>query len=209
MKTLFIAVIVLMISNVLYPQINAVTESGDAVILYSDGTWKYINDSIIINSEIQVNSYKFLKDKESTFMVKSNKLNIGIWINPKEWSFTKGSSDDAAEFKFQKKNDDLYAMLISEKTQIPIETLKTIALGNAKNAAPDARIIKEEYRTVNGISSLMLQMSATIQGIKFIYFGYYYSNANGSIQLIAYTGENLFQSSSAEIETFLNGLVEL
>ncbi len=100
-------------------------------------------------------------------------------------------------------------MLISEKTQIPVETLKAIALENAKNAAPDVRIIKEEYRTVNGITALMMQMSATIQGIRFIYFGYYYSNANGSIQLISWTGENIFQSSSSELEEFLNGLVEL
>jgi hypothetical protein len=209
MKTLFISVIILMIPTFLYPQINAVTETGDPVFLYSDGTWKYVNDSINHSSEIIVNSEKFLKDKELTFMVKSNKINIGVWVNPKKWSFTKGSSDESAEFKFENKNDDLYGMLISEKTQIPVETLKTIALENAKNAAPDVRIIKEEYRTVNGITALMMQMSATIQGIRFIYFGYYYSNANGSIQLISWTGENIFQSSSAELEEFLNGLVEL
>lgn len=100
-------------------------------------------------------------------------------------------------------------MLISEKIQIPIETLKGIAYENAKNAAPDIKIIKEEYRTVNSIKVLMMQMSGTIQGIKFIYFGYYYSNTNGTIQFITYTSENLFKTYFDDIELFLNGLVEI
>jgi hypothetical protein len=55
----------------------------------------------------------------------------------------------------------------------------------------------------------MLQMTGTIQGIKFTYFGYYYSNANGTIQFLTYTSDNLFSSYQKDIEEFLNGLVEI
>lgn len=189
-------------------QINAITETGDEVILFDDGTWKYLNDSIIENVVIPINEKEFLKDKKSTFLVKSKKLNIGIWINPKSWSFTKGTENDAFEFQFQKKEDDLYAMLISEKVQIPIETLKGIAIENAKDAAPDIKVINEEYRSVNGVQVLMMQMSGTIRGMRFTYYGYYYSNSNGTIQLLTYTGENLFPNYLNDIEEFLNGLVE-
>ena len=209
MRILIITGFILLYTNMIYSQINAVTETGDQVILYQDHTWKYVNDSIKQNTEININDKEFIKDKQLSFLVKSNKINIGIWINPKEWSFSKGENDDAAEFKFQKKGGDLYAMLISEKIQIPIETLKGIAYENAKNAAPDIKIIKEEYRTVNSIKVLMMQMSGTIQGIKFIYFGYYYSNTNGTIQFITYTSENLFKTYFDDIELFLNGLVEI
>ncbi len=189
-------------------QLNAVTDTGDEVILYQDGSWKFLNDSIIDNYEIPINDKVFLKEKKSSFLVRSKKLNIGIWINPKNWKFTKGTENDAYELQFQKKGGDLYGMLISEKMQIPVETLKGIAIENAKGAAPDIKVVKEEYRNVNGIKVLMMQMSGTIQGMKFTYYGYYYSNANGTIQLLTYTGESLFNNYIDDIEVFLNGLVE-
>jgi len=49
-------------------------------------------------------------------------------------------------------------MMIAEKMEIPLESLKEIVLDNAKEAAPDIKIVKEEYRTVNGIRVLMMQM---------------------------------------------------
>jgi len=209
MKKLFFTALILLSVQLSNAQINAITDSGDEVVLYNDGTWKYLNDSIVTASEIPENSKVFITDEKSTFLVKSKKLNIGIWINPKTWSFSKGTDKDAYEFQFQKKSDDLYAMLIAEKTQIPIETLKEIAISNAKDAAPDIKVIKEEYRNVNGKRVFMMQMAGTIQGIRFTYYGYYYSNSNGTIQLLAYTGESLFNEYETEIELFLNGLVEL
>jgi hypothetical protein len=209
MRKLLLIGLILISAQLIYAQIDAVTETGDEVILYEDGTWKYLNDCIIENSEISINDKEFSKDKKLTFLVKSKKLNVGIWINPKSWSFTKGTENDAFEFQFQKKGDDLYAMLISEKMQIPIETLKGIAIKNAREAAPDIKVIREEYRNVNGIQVLMMQMSGTIQGMRFTYYGYYYSNSNGTIQLLTYTGENLFNDYIADVEEFLNGFVEI
>lgn len=209
MRKVILIGLVLMSVQLINAQINAITETGDEVVLYEDGTWKYLNDSIIEDSEISENDMEFSKDIKSTFLVKSNNLNVGIWINPKKWSFIKGEENDAFEYQFQKKGDDLYAMLISEKMQIPIETLKEIAVENAKSVASDIKIIKEEYRNVNGIQVLMMQMSGTIQGVRFTYYGYYYSNSNGTIQLLTYTGENLIDDYLNDIELYLNGLVEL
>jgi hypothetical protein len=209
MRAIIVAAILFFSSDLIYAQIKAVTETGDEVILYQDGTWKYLNKAEAANSEIILNEKEFTKSKNSTFLVRSKKVNIGIWMNPKDWNFTKGSENEAAEYQFQKKGGDLYAMLISEGMQIPVETLKGIAVQNAKDAAPDITIIREEYRKVNGIKVLMMQMSGTIQGMRFTYFGYYYSNKNGTIQLLAYTGENMFKNYVNDIELFLNGLVEL
>lgn len=208
MKKIILTVLILISVQLLHAQINALTETGDEVVLYENGTWKYISDTVVENEEIPVNEKEFVKGKKSTFLVKSKKVNVGIWINPKTWSFTKGTENDAFEYQFQKKGGDLYALLISEKLQIPIETLKGIAIKNAKSAAPDVKVTKEEYRNVNGIQVLMMQMSGTIQGLRFTYYGYYYSNSNGTIQLLAYTGENLFPDYLNDIEEFLNGLVE-
>ena len=39
-------------------------------------------------------------------------------------------------------------------------------------------------------------------------YGYYYSNENGTIQILTYTGEKLFDKYKEDIELFLNGFVE-
>jgi hypothetical protein len=209
MKNTLWTIILILSAQFSIAQINAVTETGDEVLLSADGTWMYKNEDKLEDIKIPVNDKLFVKNEKSTFLVKSKKFNIGVWINPKTWNFAKGGDQDAFEFQFQKIGGDLYAMLISEQIEIPIETLKGIAVENARSAAPDIKVTKEEYRTINGTKVLLLQMTGTIQGLKFTYYGYYYSNANGTVQLLTYTGEKLFKSYFADIELFLNGFVVL
>jgi hypothetical protein len=209
MKNTLWTIILILSAQFSIAQINAVTETGDEVLLSADGTWMYKNENKLEDIKIPVNDKLFVKNEKSTFLVKSKKFNIGVWINPKTWNFAKGGDQDAFEFQFQKIGGDLYAMLISEQIEIPIETLKGIAVENARSAAPDIKVTKEEYRTINGTKVLLLQMTGTIQGLKFTYYGYYYSNANGTVQLLTYTGEKLFKSYFADIELFLNGFVVL
>jgi hypothetical protein len=193
----------------LFAQINAITETGDEVILYNDGTWSYLNDSVRESKEIEFNDKKFTKNKNSTFLIKSKQLNVGIWIDSKKWKFGKAIDNEDAEYEFERKGEDLYGMLISEKMEIPLETLGEIALENARDVSPDTRKIKEEYRIVNGIKVLMMQMSGTILGMRITYYSYYYSNENGTIQFITYTSQSLIDDYLNDIEELLNGLVEL
>ena len=189
-------------------QINAVTENGDEVILYKDNTWKYSNESLNEIVEILRNDKPFTKEKKSSFLVKSSKTNIGVWINPKNWSFSKANPDSPSEFKFSHKNLDVYGMLIIEKTEITVEALIDIAYGNALDAAPDIKIVEKEYRTVNGLEVIMMKMKGTIQGLKIIYYGYYYSNADGAFQFLTYTSQNVFNEYENDMLNFLNGLTE-
>ena len=173
-------------------QINAVTENGDEVLLYKDNTWKYSNESLNETVEILRNDKPFTKEKKSSFLVKSSKTNIGVWINPKDWGFSKSKTDSPSEFNFNHKQLDVYGMLIAEKTEVTVEALTDIAYENALEAAPDIKIVEKEYRTVNGLEVIMMKMKGTIQGIKFIYFGYYFSNAQGAFQFLTYTSQNVF-----------------
>ncbi len=191
-----------------HAQIKGITDSGDEVILYKNGTWEYSIDSLNMIAQILKNDKLFVKDKASTFLVKSGRTNIGIWLDPKEWSFTKGDPNGPSEFQFKPKDkgQDIYGMLIAEKTAIPVESLIDIAFENAREAAPDIKLIEREYRIVNGLEVVMMKMGGTIQGIKFIYFGYYYSNAKGAYQFLAYTSLQLFQEYESDMEIFLNGI---
>lgn len=207
MKNAYCLIILVFSVFASFAQIKAVTKTGDKVTLFADGTWEYEDKVLVDWDEISVNSKKFKKKTNSDFLVESTKIDIGIWLDPKKWTFEKSGSNEASEYSFTLRDEDLYAMLISEKMEIPIETLKEIVLENAKAAAPNAKISKQEYRNVNGTEILMLQMNGSARGIDFVYFGYYFSNENGTVQLLTYTAKNMFDTYYEEMEDFLNGFV--
>lgn len=189
-------------------QQKAVTEEGEEVILYGDGTWAFQDENYLKEIEILVNPNEFTKSENSSFLLKSKKLNIGIWLDPKIWSFSKSNNNTDSEYEFQSKEGDLYGMIITEKFEIPLESLRIIAFENAKEESPDIRVINEEYRTVNGLKVLYLQMNGTMQGIKFSYNGYYYASTEGSVQFVTFTSQKLMEEFKSLSEELLNGLVE-
>lgn len=215
MKKYFIALSsILLFGSICNAQINGITDKGEKVFLYENGTWKYENDSLNENSPNNVipyenNEYSYTKSKNATFLVKSDKTKSGVWIDPKKWSFKKSKPTSASEYKFYSIKGDLYGMLIAEKISLPLESLVNIAISNAKEAATNVEIVKKEYRIVNGLKVAMMQMTGKIQGIVFIYFGYYYTGERGSFQMLTYTSQNLFEQNKNEMEELLNGFVEL
>lgn len=61
--------------------------------------------------------------------------------------------------------------------------------------ASDIRIVERERRRVNGLDMLMIRMEATISGAKYTFMGHYYTGDYGSVQVVAYTSQNLFTES--------------
>jgi hypothetical protein len=90
---------------------------------------------------------------------------------------------------------------------MPIESLADTALTNARSAAPDAKMIMQEYRIVNGKKVICMEFKGTIKSVNFTYHGYYYSNSSGSTQLLTYTATNAVAKYESEMNDFLNGLV--
>lgn len=189
-------------------QIMALTESGDEVILYKNNTWKYSNDSVNLAIKILKNEKLFVKNEKSTFLIKSSKTNVGIWISPLEWNFSKSKPESDSEFNFNNKSLDIYGMLIVEKAEIPVESLVEIAYQNALEVAPDTEIIEKEYRNVNGINVIMMKMKGTMNGVNFVYFGYYYTSVEGAFQFVTYTTLNLFNDYENHMLKLLNGFTE-
>jgi len=208
-KNICLLFALLAVSIQLNAQEKAVTSTGEEVILFDDGTWKYMDVDLPSVDEITTNPRNFAKAKDSSFLLKSKKTKNGFWINPKKWDFRKGTDNPDAEYELQLKEGDLYGMIITEKVEIPLEALKNIALSNAKSVAPDVRVVKEEYRNVNGLKVLCMQLNGTTQGIKFSYFGYYYSDESGTVQFITYTAQSLIDEYRDTAESLLNGIVLL
>jgi len=206
MKKICLSLIFISTITLLSAQEKAVTETGEEVVLYADGTWSYL-DSDFEKKEIPVNKKDFKKSRNASFLLKSSRVNLGFWLDPKKWSFKKAANNGDAEYELQLRDGDLYGMIITEMVEVPLEALKDIAIENGRAVAPDLKIVKEEYRTVNGTKVLLIQMDGTTQGIKFSYYGYYFSNSNGTIQFVTYTSQNLLDNYVNDCEELLNGLV--
>ena len=205
MKNILPLAILIFISSATYGAISAITENGETVILKEDGSWRYEDTNTAESESIETDLKKYKKSKDATFNLKSKATNVSFWINPKEWSFARGGKNEPSEYSFSIPNTDLYGMVISEGLEIKPEQLVKIAFQNAKAASPDVKIIRKEYREVNGKKVIHMVMRGTIQSIDFTYIGYYYSDKSGSTQFLTYTGTNLVDKYKSQIYSLLNG----
>lgn len=206
---IFNCLILVIISQCLSAQIQAITDKGREVVLHQDSTWSYkedITDEII---EIPKNNKLFHKSEDNTFQVKSNIVNVGVWIDPKEWTFEKSTINQFAEYQFIKRSINAWGMLITEPVTIELSMLGNIAFSNAKAGATELTKDYEEYRTVNGVEVLCMKMSGKIQGIDLTYLGYYYSDDNGSSQLLTWCYSKDEIELKEESLKLLNGFVVL
>jgi hypothetical protein len=67
------------------------------------------------------------------------------------------------------------------------------------------RLVEEQRRRVNGANVLLMRLDGKTNGVAFTYLGYYYTGPAGSVQVLTYTGQNLFAEYRPDFEDFLNG----
>lgn len=205
-KSLFILfLLTFMISSPgLSQEIRAITEDGKEVILNPNGTWHYV-ETAADESESGSETPQFVKPDSSTNHLKGKRVKYGLWYDGKKWMVDEKTDNPSAEFELTHVDGDRYVVIIPERLQIPLETLRIAAIANAKRVAPEIQITLEEKRVVNGHKILCMKMDAMVQGIPITYYNYYYSGKAGAIQIMTYTGQNLFQEYKSELDDLLNG----
>ena len=202
--------ICLLICNISKAQKKAITDTGEEVILYENGTWKYFkefdsNDSNVI----KINPVVFSKSSNASFLLKSNHGNIGFWIDPKKWTFGKSATNPSADFELEFKGQSIQGVIISEAVEIPLESYIQIAIQNGRLSSPDLKLLHKEYRIVNDIKVLHLQMEGTQSGVKFSYYAYYFSNENSTVQFLVASYQKTMSKYLREAEELLNGITEI
>lgn len=190
-----------------FAQIKAVTDKGEEVILNNDGTWKYA--SITPSYDTRLDTPDIKKASTNTFLLKGNHVKYGIWLDPKKWSFKTVTDEDNSpiEYRLSLKHESGYCMIIPEAIELSLEVLESAALTNARSVAPDVKIVREETRRVNGNLVKNVELRGTVEGIKFVYFGYYYTGKIGTVQAVCYTSETLYPKYKADMEALLSGFV--
>ncbi|MFC1877522.1 hypothetical protein ACFL2E_09675 [Thermodesulfobacteriota bacterium] len=185
-------------------EIKATTEDGRAVLLNPNGSWRYSEDREASDQE-GVDFPQFFKPKSATALLKGKRVKYGLWYDRSKWLPDQDIDNASAEYELTHVEGDRYVVIIPERLQIPLETLRIAAIANAKKAAPDTRVSFEEKRIVNDRKILCLKMDPTIQGIPVSYINYYYSGKDGAVQLMTYTGQNLVEEYRSDMMDLLNG----
>lgn len=186
------------ISIHVFAQQNAVTDDGKKVILNGDGTWQYVKKQ---NEPAPVS----VRPLSASDLIKSDKIKFGVYYNKKHWGLTDEPLTPSCEFSFRHKKGDAFVMAITERIGVPLETLRDAAINNFKEKASKMEVLDSGYKYVNGIKILTMKVAATVNGIDVIYYGYYYGSDTMTIQLLAFTGANLYNEYKDDIFELLDG----
>jgi hypothetical protein len=200
--------IIASVSTAYGKSIKAKTQDGRTVILHADGTWKFLKKEAPVAPEAPKDN-RVNAPQRATKKISDPRGLVELWYIPAKWTVypkPERLSPDAS-FALIHKTKDAYALGIIERISMPLETLKKIAVDNAKNVAPDAEVVLDEERQINGNTASIMGITGTIDGIPFRYHSYYWTGENGSVQVITYTSQNLFAEYHDDFNDLLSGIV--
>ena len=208
MKKIFILSIFLTNSFV-FSQTKGLTDDGKEVVLFDNGTWKFVNESDAKTLEtITTNDFLFKKSKDAGFLMRSKKLDMGIYYNPSKWKISSEKISPYVEYMFRSvENDQLFGMMITEKIQMPtLKNLKDILIMNVQRSADYFRLKESEYRTVNGLKVLYMRYMANSKGLDFEYIANYYINDSGYCGIVSFSAQSSFEKNLPQMEELINGI---
>ena len=207
MKYFFFLIICLPLFS--YGQIDAVTEDGYQVQLFEDGTWKYLDITLNEKRFIKENDTLFKAPNTSKVSVNSDIVDIQVKLNTIDWSYAQSPNTEDSEFSFSNNYHDIYGLMIAEKSKIPIENLRNIAIINARDNVKGLKIIQEEYRNVNNVKVLYVCFEGEVEKLSLRYNNYYYSGDDGVVQLITFAEKQVAIANEQNIFKLLNGFVKV
>jgi len=136
--------------------------------------------------------------------VSFNKSNMRLSYDPKKWRAKEPDAEGMIELTHTK--GDAYVRIIPERIEIPTDDLVDIALSNAQESDPNAKMLSKTSVTVAGHNAVIAKTAGTNKGIHFIFYGLYYGGTEGTDQIIGYTGSSLFDEYKSDFDELLRGL---
>jgi len=125
-------------------------------------------------------------------------------VDETKWEQKK--SGTLSELEFSHVSGDVWAMVETDLFATPTTLLRENVLKTVKSTNPNAKIINEEQRLVNGRQIIAIQFSTRIDGNPIRALGYYHGGSSGWIQAIAFARDSEFTNNIGEITDFLDGL---
>lgn len=218
MKKLFVFAFLITTLN-LFAQERAITESGDTIYVYADGTWSYELDILGTAPRGKAASYTVAPKETSKVFdapadnkteLKGANVDYTIRYHYDTWKRLPAATlNPEAEFAFSSKdNGSVYAMVIPEGVELGTKGLFNIALQHMEKVSQKPiEVVEQEYRTVNGKKLISAIIYATVNDLDVVYYGYYYSGEDRTIQFLTYTLQSGFERAKPMMEAMLNGLL--
>ncbi|OOG77896.1 hypothetical protein [Algoriphagus sp. A40] len=217
--SLWILILALTSGNFAFSQIKAVTEKGDTIYVYNDGTWSYELQEIaerpellgFLSEEIPITKITEPVNTPSTSLQKVRNENdqFSFYYNETEWKRVPPASlNDEAEFAFESKLNDSWAIIISEETPIEKENLFKIAKYTmSEKMGSEVEVVKAESILVNGQEVIRGVLKTTASGFTFIFDSFYFSDDRGSVQISTWTSEAIWKKNEKNHLDLLSGFV--
>jgi hypothetical protein len=197
----------------------AVTQKGDTIYIYDDGTWSfdkntftedknglnYLNESI----EYDTISTPFTVLEKGKKKISSKYGFFEIYYDESIWKRVPPAQlNEDAEFAFQGKESDVYVAVITEEIEIGFENIYKIAKNNIEeNLSVPVNLLKSEIRTVNNTQLIRGVMNFNLNGMNLVFDSYYFSGKIGTVQFTTWTATNLHSKYESQILDLLNGIV--
>jgi hypothetical protein len=192
-------------STIAAQDILASIQTGETVILHSDGTWEYQNHDVITqNIPESINQY--YTPKEADKFISNGYVTANLWYDSKKRKYQR-TGNLPLEYYLIFSAGDLYVGFMSEEIQIYIQNLHENLIEKGRNGGTNFVILKDEIRKVNDIAMGYLEFKFYLKGTIWVYTYDYWSGEKGNVVVYAVTSENLYQKKKPDIDNILNGLV--
>lgn len=202
-------------------QTLAITENGDSIFVYDNGTWSFelrdempqVNEFGYLSAELEIDTLhqKFVFSPNAKKEAKNRWGQFLIKYDDKKWKrIPPATLNEEAELAFQGESKDIWCVVISEETEIAPDKLLRIAKKTMEvNTGAEVKIKNVECRNVNGEDIIRGTFAANFSGLNFVFDTYYFSNELGSVQFTTWTSDKLWERNREEILELLNGFVAL
>lgn len=166
--------------------------NGRAIIIDSDGTWKYAEAVAAPTGECADGN-----------IITSKKINLSMCIDS-AWRIDNKTSGNF-EFQFYNASSEIYGALVAERTGVPTEALEYAILFHAANAMglrnEDVPVLKKSKVTLNGVEWNYIEYDIKLNGANFRFGNYYISlGETGVAQIPFWCGRAYFEKNRKQIE---------
>lgn len=220
MKHLLIAVSFIALNLFAYSataQVRAVTEDGDSIYVYDDGTWTYelkeenegnpFEELLDINVQFDTSTTPFTKPENAKQKITSKFEFFDLYYNSDDWErVPPGKINAEAELAFKHKKTDIYSTVITEEIEIGVGMTYKVAIMNAEEGSGNpVKVLKKEIRNVNGVEMLHTVFEANFAGFEATFVNNYYSGEFGTVQILTWTSTNIVDKYYQDMLDLING----
>jgi hypothetical protein len=162
--------------------------NGRAIILQTDGTWKYAEDAAPAGNA----------DCSDGKVIKSKKLNLAVCVFA-PWKIDT-TPNESMEFQLLEPDQDIFVGFVTERTAMPLEVLREAIISNAAKATgirqEDVPVVSESKVMLNGKEWSYIEFDVDFKGAKFGFGTYYFSLGElGAAQMVFWTSKPYFTKS--------------